>query len=171
MERSEEKQLEDIIQEFSRGVQAFKKRDCQSAVEIFDGIIDQYKDSEYYGVMEVKTRAVVYKNISQSILNPITPDLNNDIDNLNDGLYHLNAGNLDKAQERFNYLAEKKFQDPFLDYLMALMYAKKDDQANCLEHLRVAIEKDEVYKIIAHNDRDFDKMFENEDFVHLINAD
>ena len=171
MEKSEEKQLEAVTKEFTKGVQAFKKRDCQSAVDIFDGLIDKYKDSEYYGVLEIQTRAGVYKKLSQSILNPIAPCLDNDSDYLNDGLYHLNSGNLDKAQERFDYLLEKKYQDPFLEYLMSLLFLKKGEQEICLQHLGAAIEKDEVYKVIAHNEPDFDSLFESEDFVNLINVD
>ena len=168
MEEDEEKQLELIAEEFTKGIELFNKRECREAVKVFDGIMEQYKDSEYYSIVEVLGRSKVYKNICEARLHPVKIELNDDEDYLYNGLYHLNAGELDNAQERFDYLEEKKYDDPFLYYLKSLLYLKKEDKETCLSYLKKAIHKDGYYKIVAYNEPDFDRLSENEAFVSLI---
>jgi hypothetical protein len=62
MELSEEKELEKIIKEFSAAVQMFSKKEYEKAEKVFESISERYKDSEYYGVLEVQMRATVYKD-------------------------------------------------------------------------------------------------------------
>lgn len=168
MEQTEEKQLTAITEEFEKGITAFKKRECQQSVDIFGRIVDTYKGSETESVLEVHARAQVYLKLCESRLKPPAPVLENQEDYLYDGIYHLNAGNLDTAVERFEYLVENNYNDPYLDYLFALVFLKKEDAESCLKHLKDAVEKDDTYKVIAHNEPEFDPMFENEDFVALI---
>lgn len=167
----EEKEMKAITDEFSKGVQAFKKQDCQKAVDIFSQIVDQYKESEYYTVLEVQARARTYRAICLSRANPEKVSLEEDEDYLFDGIYHLNAGNLDTSLERFQYLEKKKYSDPYLYYLMALLYLKREQNGECLQYLKHAISADKVYKIVAHNEPDFDHMFENDEFTSLIEPD
>jgi len=170
MEQTEEKQLQAITEEFGKGVEAFKKRECQQAVDIFTQIVETYKKSEFYSVTEIQARSQVYLKICGSRLNPVKLELENDQDYLNDGLFNLNAGELDKALERFKYLEEKNYSDPYLGYLFSLVYARKDEPETCLEYLKAAIEKDEAYRIIAHNEPDFELMFEHEEFAQLMDS-
>lgn len=169
--RLEEKEMIAITDEFSKGVEAFKKQDCQQAVDIFSKIVDQYKDSEFYSVLEVQARAKAYKTICMSKANPLRVALDEDEDYLFDGIYHLNAGDLDTSLERFQYLEKKKYSDPYLYYLMALLHLKREQTEECLDYLKNAIDANRVYKIFAHNEPDFDPMFENEDFIALIDPD
>ena len=53
MELNEEKQLAAIVEEFSAVVQIFAKRNYEKAEKEFDAIIEKYKDSEYYSVLEI----------------------------------------------------------------------------------------------------------------------
>jgi tetratricopeptide (TPR) repeat protein len=168
MEQNEEKELNSITKEFAKGIATFKKQECQKASDIFDRIVEKYKDSEYYSVLEIQTRSKVYKSICQSRHNPVKLSLDEDEDYLFDGIYNLNAGKLEKALERFEYLKNKGNNDPYVNYLLSLLYLKKEEHETCLEYLRAAIETDPTYKVIAHNETDFDPLFENEDFVALI---
>jgi tetratricopeptide (TPR) repeat protein len=167
----EEKELKAIKNEFSKGVEAFKKQECRQAVETFDRIVDLYKDSEFHSVLGIQTRARAYGKICQSRANPQKVALEEDEDYLFDGIYQMNAGDLDTSLERFRYLDEKKYGDPYLQYLLALLYLKRADSENCLKYLQAAVEADQMYKVIAHNEPDFDPMFENEEFVSLIGLD
>lgn len=167
----EEQEMKAITDEFSKGVEAFKRQDCQQAVDIFSQIVDQYKDSEFYSVLEVQARAKTYRTICMSRANPVKLALDEDEDYLFDGIYQMNAGNFDTSLERFQYLEKKKYSDPYLYYLMALLYMKREQTEECLKYLKNAIETDRVYKIIAHNEPDFDPMFENENFIALIDPD
>jgi tetratricopeptide (TPR) repeat protein len=171
MEQSEEKELNSITNEFAKGMEAFKKQECRDASDIFNGIIENYKDSEYYSVLEIQTRSKVYKRICEARHNPPKVPLDQDKDYLFDGIYNLNAGKLDMALERFEYLKNKGNNDPYLYYLLSLLYLKKEDHDTCLDYLKKAIQLDATYKVIAHNEPDFDPLFENESFVALISIE
>ena len=107
MELSEEKQLKKITEEFTKGVALFRERKCQQAVEVFNRIMEEYRDSQYYSVVEIQSRSKFYQMLCDARLNPVKTDDWDDEDYLYDGIFHLNAGNLDKAAERFKYLEEK----------------------------------------------------------------
>ncbi len=168
MELSEEKQLKKITEEFTKGVALFRERECQQAFEVFNRIMDEYKDSQYYSVIEIQSRSKFYKMLCDARLNPLkTEDWDNE-DYLYDGIFHLNAGNLDKAKERFKYLEEKKYNHPNLDYLLSMVYLKKGDKETCLMYLQKAIKADGVFKIIAYNEPDFEPMFESDEFAGMV---
>lgn len=167
MEQSEDRELKRISDDFASGIDLFRKRRFQDALTVFDRIVEEFKNSHYYSVLEIQTRSKVYKKICEAQLNPVKIEIESDEDYLFDGILHLNAGRLDLAQSRFNYLKEKKVADPYLDYLLSLLYLKKNNVDECLNHLRKSIEKDETYKIVAHNEPDYDSLFENQVFVQL----
>jgi tetratricopeptide (TPR) repeat protein len=164
----EQKVLEETIAEFTKGVGAFNKRDYKQASDSFDKIIDNDKLDGLYKAQTIQARARVYKNICQSNIKPVEIPLEDNQDYLYDGIYNLNRGNLDAAAERFQYLEDKKYDNPYLHYLMGLLYLKKNNEGKCITHLKAAIEKDKVYRIIAHNEPDFGPLFENEEFVNLL---
>lgn len=170
MELIEEKELKGIIADFSKAVETFKKRSYPQAQALFDQIVELYKDSHIDKVIQVKTSAMVYRRICEAQINPVKVEFTCDEDYLFDGIYALNAGQLNKALEQFLYLQQKHYPDPYLNYLLAILYIKKRDIDNCLNYLRAAIQKDRSYQIIAHNEMDFDCLAENEAFVSLVES-
>lgn len=168
MELSEEKQLKSITEEFKKGVAFFRERECQKAFEIFNHIIEEYKDSQYYSVLEIQSRSKFYQILCHTRLNPVKTNDWDDNDYLNDGIFHLNAGNPDKALERFKYLEEKKYIHPNLDYLLSLTYLKQGDNETCLMYLEKAIKSDKFFKVVAYNEPDFEPMFENDEFTEMV---
>ena len=168
MKLNEEKQLKQITDEFSKAVQIFNKKEYKKAIEMFDKIIEQFEDSEYYSVLEIQTRSKMYKNISNARVNPVRIKLTSDEDYLNEGIYNLNAGNLDRALELFSHLEKSKYKDPYLSYLFSLTYLKKEEIETSLGYLKKCIDKDDFYKVIAYNEPDFSTLFENEDFLSMI---
>lgn len=168
MELTEEKQLKNITEKFTKGVALFRERECQQAFEIFNRIIEEYKDSQYYSVVEIQNRSKFYKMLCEAKLNPVKTDDWDDEDYLHDGIFHLNAGNADKALERFKYLEEKKYYHSNLDYLLSLAHLKKGDKETCLMYLKRAIKTDEFFKVIAYNEPDFEHMFEYDAFTAIV---
>jgi hypothetical protein len=171
MELSEEKELKQIREEFTRGIDLFRKRQYQEAAAVFDHIVQEYGDSEYYSILEIEGRSKVYGKICQAQITPVKPELHSDEEYLYDGIFHLNTGNPDKALERFSYLQEKNYNNPYLSYLMSLAHLRKGDMRTCLSYLKTAIDQDESYKIIAYNEPDFDVLFETQEFAGLVEAE
>ena len=168
MELSEEKQLRQITDEFTKGVELFRQRECQQAVEVFNHIYDDFKDSQYYSVLEIQSRSKLYKSLCEARLNPVQVELLEDEDYLMDGVFNLNSGNLELALERFKRLEEKNYNNPYLNYLLSLLYLKMGDTNNCLQYLNMAVEEDKYYKIVAYNEPDFEPMFDNEKFTSMV---
>lgn len=165
---NEEKELKLIRDEFMKAIETFTKREYEKAQELFHKIVDQYQNSEYYSVLEVQARSKVYKSIADAQLNPEKIKLNNEEDYLHEGIYCLNAGDYEKAVELFGYLENKKYSDPYLWYLMSIAYLKSGDKEASLNYLKRCIAKDGYYKIIAHNEPDFESMLGDGKFLSLV---
>lgn len=168
MKLHEEKELKKITDEFTKGVELFTKKECKKALEIFDDIIEKYKDTEYYSIAEVQARSKVYKTICESRLNPVTLKLESDEDFLNQGILNLNSGNYDEALKLFLELEEKGYKDPYLTYLLSILYLKKEDEGKSLKYLKKCIKKDDYYKVIAYNEPDFSEIFDKEEFQKTV---
>jgi hypothetical protein len=168
MKLNEEKELNKITTQFSEAIKQFSKKDFKKAKELFADINSTYGESEFYSVLEIFARSKIYHSIAEAQLNPIKLELKSDEDYLNEGLFQLNAGDLERALELFNHLKSKKYGDPFVDYLMALAFLKSDDIDASLKHLKICFDQDESYKILAQNESDFDPLYETEEFQSLI---
>lgn len=165
---NEEKELNLIRDEFIKAIEMFNKREYGKAREAFQKIVDQYQNSEYYSVLEIHARSKVYQSMADAQLNPIKIELTNDEDYLNEGLYQLNVGDAERALELFQTLEDRKTTDPFVWYLMAIAYQKKGDKEASLNYLKKCIAKDAYYKIIAHNEPEFELMLEDGKFLALV---
>jgi predicted Zn-dependent protease len=165
----EEKELKKISQEFNKALQTFHKKDFKASQEMLTEIIENFKNSEYDSVLEIQTQSKIYRSLAESRLHPQKVSLKTDDDYLNEGLYHLNAGQLDQALKYFLELSEKrKYSDPYIYYLISLTYTKQGDEEMALQYLKKCVAKDDYYKIIAHNEPDFESLSENPDFVDMI---
>ncbi|MCP4221685.1 MAG: hypothetical protein GY765_44090 [bacterium] len=168
MELKEDKQLAAITKVFTEAIKVFAKRNYKEALGAFVKLVEAYKNSDFYSVMEIRARAGIYKNICEAQLNPVAIELVTDSDYLNHAVYSLNAGDYPKAVELLNQLQEKEFEGNYVNYLLALTHARMEDAENALTYLRKAVEADETYKVIAHNESNFDTLFENEEFLALV---
>ena len=166
---TEEKELKKISLEFNKALQDFHKMNFKSALDLLKEIIENYRDSEYDSVLEIQTQSKLYKNLADCRLHPQKIVLKTDEDFLNEGLYNLNAGQLDQALQHFLGLSEKrKYSDPYIYYLLSLVYMKQDDEEKALKYLEKCIAKDDYYKVIAHNEPDFESLSENSEFLSMI---
>lgn len=168
MELNEEKELKKAIDDLTEAVLVFRKKNFDKAGEAFEKIVNQYKDSEYFSVLEIQARAKVYKNICDRQIHPHKVECTTEEDFLNEGIFNLNLKKLDKAQELLEPLGKKKFKEPYVNYILSIVYLKKKDIPTSLEYLKKAVKKDESYRIIAHNEPDFDELFDNEEFLSII---
>ena len=168
MELSEEKQLANITEEFTRGIGLFRKRECQQSLDVFNRIVEEYKDSQYYSVLEIQGRSKIYKTLCEARLHPVKLELEEEEDYLFDGIYNLNAKKLDIALERFHFLEEKKYKPAYVSYLKSLVYLKKREFPNCLRYLKSSIEADDYFRVIAYNEPDYESLFDNDSFLSMV---
>ncbi|HDP93788.1 MAG TPA: hypothetical protein ENN40_00280 [Candidatus Aminicenantes bacterium] len=165
---SEEKELKAITQRFSEAVAAFTRKDFAAARQQFMDIIESFRNSEHYSVLEISGRSNVYLRMVDAQLNPQKIELKTAEDVLNEGVYQLNAGQIDRALELLTGLARNAEKKPYVDFLMAIAYKRKGDLVSTFEHLKSCIEKDEHYKVIAFNEPDFESLLEKREFIDLV---
>lgn len=168
MKLKEEKELQAIAEEYEKALQTFHKKSYAKAGEAFKKIIETYKDSEFYSVLEIQTRAKVFQSIALAQTHPVTIKLENAQDFVWEGVYQLNAGNVDKAMELFLHAEKNNYRDAYLYYVMATAYLRKEDTANALRYVEKCLKKDEHYKVIAYNEPDFEPLLQNQDFLKLV---
>jgi predicted Zn-dependent protease len=168
MKLKEEKELQTITAEYEKALHLFHKKSYHKADAAFKQIIETYKDSEFYSVLEIQTRVKVHHAITQAQLHPLTIKLETMQDYVWEGVYQLNAGNTDKALELFSHAEKENHKDAYLYYLMAAAYLKKEDIANSLRYVEKCLKKDECYKVIVYNEPDFESLLQNQDFLNLV---
>jgi tetratricopeptide (TPR) repeat protein len=171
MELKEEKELIKAIERFTAAVKIFQAKECEKAIGAFEDFLKQYEDSEYYSVLEICGRAQVYRNICQSKLNPVKVELESDENYLNEGIFNLNAGHLNRARELLEPLLKKKYREAYVNYLLSLVHLKKREISTAVDYLKKAVQKNDFYRTIAHNEPDFENLFENETFLAIIEED
>ena len=163
-----ENKLKKILAEFSQAVKWYQKNAPGKADEIFTRMAENYQDLEDDSVQEILIKAKSYQAIVQSKLNPVDIKLESDEDYINEGVFLLNSGNYDKSLEVLNQADKKTPKNPYIFYLMSMVYLKNDDRDKSLEYLGKAIELDEYYKILAYNESDFKPISEEEEFISLV---
>ena len=168
MKLKEEKELQAISEEYEKALQLFHKKTYAKAGEAFRKIIETYKDSEFYSVLEIQTRAKVFQSITAAQIHPVTVKLESVQDHLWEGIYQLNAGNTDQALDHFIHAEKNNLRDAYLYYLMAAAYLRKEDTANSLRYIEKCLKKDESYKVIVYNEPDFEPLQQNQDFLKLV---
>jgi predicted Zn-dependent protease len=168
MKLKEEKELQTITAEYEKALQLFHKKSFHKAEAAFKQIIDGYKDSEFYSVLEIQTRVKVHYAIALAQLHPATLKLESNEDYVWEGVYQLNAGNIDKALELFNHAEKENYRDAYLYFLIAAAHLKKEDAAASLRYVEKCVKKDAAYKVILYNEPDFEPLQQNQDFLNLV---
>ncbi len=168
MKLKEEKELQTISEEYEKALQSFHKKNYAKAGEAFKKLTEAYKDSEFYSVLEIQTRAKVYLSIAQAQTHPVSVKLEGPQDHIWEGVYQLNAGNADSALEHFSHAEKNNYRDAYLYYLMATAYLRKEDTANSLRYVEKCLKKDAGYKVIVYNEPDFEPLQQNPDFQKLV---
>ena len=168
MKLKEEKELQIITEDYEKALRLFHKKSYHKADAAFKQIIETYKNSEFYSVLEIQTRVKVHHAITQAQLHPLTIKLKTMQDYVWEGVYQLNAGNTEKALELFSHAEKENHKDAYLYFLMASAYLKKEDTANSLRYVEKCLKKDAYYKVIVYNEPDFEPLLQNQDFLNLV---
>ncbi len=161
-------ELNKVSKEFSAAVKDFRKKDYKKSLESFNTIIGKYENSESQSILDIQRKAVSYANICTDQLSTQKSKTKTDDDQLNEIVYFLNNNNLKEAEKTIFSLAKKKSNTPFFLYLQSLLHLKKEEIDTSLDLLEKCVKKDSNFKVLAYNEPDFEKMFENERFNSIV---
>jgi len=159
-----------LVGTFAEGVVAYRKRKWKEAVDAFERVMSAPQTEEEASAPDVRGRARAYRAIAQANLNPLAPTPETGDDLLWDGLFHLNAGSLDEAGARLEAaVAAKDTRDkPYAHYLLAMVHARKGDAQAAADALKMAVQAEAGYRILAFNERDFASLREQPTFKSLL---
>lgn len=168
MKLKEDSQLNEISKKFSDAVKKFSKREYKEAGIDFGNIIEKYKDSEFYSVLEIQSRAKSYQNICDLKTSKKKNEPETEDSILNELLFYVRTDEYTEAEKIIKKLETKKINSPYSIYLRSLLAFRMEDVDAALGLLKNAITKDEKYKIIANNEPDLQELQENEEFLAII---
>ncbi len=168
MKLKEDSQLNEISKKFSEAIKKYTKKEYKEAAADFGKIIDEYKESDFYSVLEIQTKSKSYKNIcdQRATKKKIESDTEDEI--LNELLFSINIDDVKESEKIIKKLEAKKINSSYSIYLKALFAFSQEDIDAGLGLLKKAIDKDEKYKIIANNEPDLQDLQENEEFLTII---
>jgi len=168
MKLKEDNQLNEISKKFSEAIKKFTKKEFKEAASDFGKIIDEYKESDFYSVLEIQTKSKSYKNICdhRALKKRTGSDSEDEI--LNELLFSVNIGDEKESEKIIKKLEAKKINSAYSIYLKALFAFSQEDIDSGLGLLKKTISKDERYKIIANNEPDLQDLQENEEFLTII---
>jgi tetratricopeptide (TPR) repeat protein len=167
MSLSEEKVIKAATDSYGEAVVVFNKRDYKKAHSLFDEIVKAYADSEYFTVLEIVGKAKSFATMAENQLDKAEDPLKNRDDFLQSAVMKLNAGRLPEALELLEQSSKDHGKDAKTLYLQALIFVRQDQNEKALDALQQAVKLDKSFKIIAHNEPDFEVFREDVIFRNL----
>jgi tetratricopeptide (TPR) repeat protein len=150
---------EKAILSFGDAVKAYRKGDCNKAVEMFEALKEKHASER-----ELVDRARTYIKICQNIMKKETFPTKTFDDLYESGVFLMNLGKYEEALKFFNKAIEKNPDHAKILYFMAAIYQSMGDSDQSLEFLKKSIQKDKYFKILAQNDSDFENLREDKKF-------
>ncbi len=168
MKLKEDKEIQQITDEFAKAMAVFHKRDYAKAHDLFDAIGETYRLSDSYSVQEMHARAKVYLSIVDSHLNPVKIELKTREDILWEATFQLNAGKLDQAATLFARIAKESKDDANYHFLTAILQHKLGNDDQALQALAESVRLDKSFGVLAINEPDFAELAEDPRFLELL---
>jgi len=168
MKLKEDSELIEITKKFSGAVKKFTAREYKEAAAEFENIIEEYKDSEFYSVLEIQTKSKSYKNMCDQKTSRNKAPAETEDDILNELLFYIHTEDYKEAEKVVKKLESRKVNSPYSVYLRALLSFRQNEIDEGLALLKKVISKDARYKIIANNEPDLHTLHENEEFLAII---
>lgn len=107
MKLKEDNQLNEISKKFSEAIKKYTKKEYKEAAVDFGNIIEEYKDSEFYSVLEIQTKSKSYKNICDQRAKKKKIESDDEDEILNELLFSINIGDEKESEKIIKKLEEK----------------------------------------------------------------
>ncbi len=150
---------EQAMSSFGEAIKAFRKGNCEKAVESFKALIEKHASEK-----ELVDRARTYIKICQKIKNKETIPPKTFDDFCENGVFLMNQGRYEEALKLFKKAIEKDPDQAKILYFMAVVYQSMGESDQSFEFLKKSIQKDKYFKILAQNDSDFEALREDKKF-------
>ncbi len=158
-EKQKHDDYEKALSAYMQAIKSFQKRDYQKASEQLKGFMNKFSEEK-----ELCARAEIYLKICEVRLNETVDEPKDFEDYFQHAVFQLNSGNLEQALELANKAEKKQPKQGKIHYLIANIYLKMDKLDEALESLKNAVHIDKFFKILARNETDFEKLWQDKKF-------
>ncbi len=150
---------ERALNAYAEAIKEYRKGNWEKAQSLFEAFIGKFGNEKEL-VDRVNVYLTIIKGKGKRALG--TPKTSEECYYFS--VYRLNQGQYDEALKWLNKALELKGDEGRVYYLMAEIYCLLGQTDNALEHLKKAIQKDKIYKVMAQNEADFASLWEDKKF-------
>ena len=158
-EKTKKSDYEKSLLAYSQAMKVFHKGDYPRAAELLKEFLGKHVSEK-----ELVDRAKVYLSICEGRQEDTEVKLKTADDYYQFGIYKLNQGEYEESLKLLKKCAEIKPKEGKFFYSMADCYCMMGKEDECLECLKKAIQIDKYFKIMAQNERDFERLWEDKRF-------
>jgi tetratricopeptide (TPR) repeat protein len=160
---SEQKQkksdFEKSLLAYTQTMKAFHRGDYPRAAALLKEFLEKHVSE-----IELVDRAKVYLSICEEQQRSTEVKLKTSDDYYQFGIFKLNQGEYEESLKLLNKAAEMKPKEGKFFYSIAACYCLMGNEDKCLENLKKAVQIDKYFKILAQNERDFERLWEDKRF-------
>ena len=143
----------------------FHKGGLDKAVVALKAFIEKYPEER-----ELVDRAQIYLAIAQKRSRKETVHLKDFEDHYNYAVYKVNSGDREGALKILEKAQELKKDEAKVHYLIADVLCLLGRADDCLEALKKAVQKDNLFGVLAQNESDFEPLWEDKRFRLITRA-
>lgn len=158
-EKKKHDDYEKALNVYMQAIKTFRKGDYQKAFDQLKSFMNKFGDEK-----ELCARADVYLKICESRLDDKIEKPKDFDDYFLHAVYQLNLGNLEEALGLAKKAEQKQPKEGKIHYLIASIYLKMDKLEEALGSLKNAVHIDKFFKIMARNETDFEKLWQDKKF-------
>lgn len=166
---SEQKAKKDEYQKalaaFGVTMKEFHKGSLDKAAVGLKAFIEKYAEER-----ELVDRAQIYLAIAQKRTRKETVSLKNLEDHFNYAVYKVNSGDREGALKILEKALDFKTDEAKVHYLTADVLCLLGRVDDCLEALKKAVQKDDLFGVLAQNESDFEPLWEDKRFRFITRA-
>ncbi len=147
---------------YENGVTGMQKHKFAAAQKALQKLVDEYPEER-----ELNERARLYLAVCDRELTPEVADVQTAEDRLYAATIALNSGSVDEALQHLKTVARDEPENPRVQYMFAIAYALANEADLAVAYLERSIELEPDIRILARQEPDFDRLYEDARFEVL----
>ena len=164
-QKAKKDEYQKALAAFGVTMKEFHKGSLDKAAVGLKAFIEKYAEER-----ELVDRAQIYLAIAQKRTRKETVSLKNLEDHFNYAVYKVNSGDREGALKILEKALDFKTDEAKVHYLTADVLCLLGRVDDCLEALKKAVQKDDLFGVLAQNESDFEPLWEDKRFRLITRA-
>jgi len=152
-------EYEKALSAYSQAMKPFHKGDYEKAAELLKAFLNKHGSER-----ELVDRAQIYLTVCGEKKSKEKVPMKTFDDYYQYGVLKINQGDYEEALKLLEKAREMRPKEGKILYLMADIYCLKNENEQCFDFLKKAIQLDKYFSILARNERDFESLWEDKKF-------